>query len=507
MRTAGLLLLIAALVTPRLLANDEAGGSVLIAAAASTTDAVESICAEFERQHPGVRVRTSLGSSSALAKQIVAGAQVDVFLSASDEWADLVANHGLVAARRELLGNRLVVVVSVDSNLTLSQPADLLSDDIKHLALADPASVPAGIYARQALESLGLWEHLTTKVAAGSDVRQALHFVSTGAAEAGIVYASDALSDPAVHVALELPAELSAGIRYPLVLVKCIPDNPAARRLYDFLTSPAATEKFGEKGFVVLNPSAAVAPVGGDARDSKVAALRSWWSLSAEEWSALRLSAQVGVWAVLMSLPLAIVVGYFLARGTARAKWLVELLVNLPLVMPPVVTGYLLLVLLAPRGPLGSLLESWFNIRIVFTWFGAAVAAAVVSFPLMVRAIRLAFQSVDPRLEQAARTLGARRWDAFCSISLPLARSGVLAGAVLAFARSLGEFGATIMVAGNIVGRTQTIPLAIFSQAHRPGVEAQVEVWRLVVISIVLAAAALFASEWLERRHVARESA
>jgi molybdate transport system permease protein len=162
------------------------------------------------------------------------------------------------------------------------------------------------------------------------------------------------------------------------------------------------------------------------------------------------------------------------------------------------------LVCFAPRGPLGHLLETYLGLRIVFSWFGAAVAAAVVSFPLMVRAIRLAFQAVDPRLEMAARSLGAGRFDAFWTVTLPLARSGVLAGCVLAFARSLGEFGATIMVAGNIVGETQTIPLAIFSSSNRPG--DQGEVWRLVPISIALAAVALLASEWLERRQISRES-
>ena len=226
--------------------------------------------------------------------------------------------------------------------------------------------------------------------------------------------------------------------------------------------------------------------------------------LSTDEWLALRLSFQVGLCAVLVSLPAAIGVGYYLARGSFRGKWLLELVVNLPLVLPPVVTGLLLLTLFAPQGWLGSTLENTFGLRIVFTWIGAAIAAAVVSFPLMVRAIRIAFEGVDPRLEMAARSLGAGKFDAFWSVSLPLARRGVLAGCTLAFARSLGEFGATIMVAGNIVGETQTIPLAIYSYSHRP--EAGAEVARLAIISIVLAALSLLISEWLERRQTTRES-
>ena len=226
--------------------------------------------------------------------------------------------------------------------------------------------------------------------------------------------------------------------------------------------------------------------------------------LDADEWLAVQLSLRVGLCAVAASLPAAVAIGYLLARWQSRWKWLVEVLVNLPLVMPPVVTGYLLLVLLAPKGPIGGVLERWFDFRIVLTWWAAAIASAVVSFPLMVRAIRLAFQGVDSRLELAARSLGAGRFDAFWSVSLPLARNGVLAGSVLGFARSLGEFGATIMVAGNIVGETQTIPLAVFSSSNRGD---QSEVWRLVALSIVLAALALMACEWLERRHASRESA
>jgi molybdate transport system permease protein len=220
--------------------------------------------------------------------------------------------------------------------------------------------------------------------------------------------------------------------------------------------------------------------------------------LSAEEWTALRLSLQVAACAALAGLPFAVAIGYLLARASFPGKWLVETLVNLPLVMPPVVMGYLLLVAFAPRGPVGALLQSVLGLRIVFTWVGAALAAMVVSFPLMVRAIRLSFQSIDPRLELAARSLGASRAGAFFTVSLPLARRGLVAGWILAFARGLGEFGATIMVAGNIEGQTRTIPLAIFTMANRPGGMAQS--WRLVGLSLVLACVALAASEWLERR-------
>ena len=220
--------------------------------------------------------------------------------------------------------------------------------------------------------------------------------------------------------------------------------------------------------------------------------------LSPEEWSALRLSFQVGMCAALIGLPPAIAVGYLLARGKFAGKWFVEVIVNLPLVLPPVVTGYLLLICFAPHGPLGALLQDWLGVKIVFNWSGAALASTIMAFPLMVRAIRLAFQAVDPRLEMASRTLGAGRMATFFSISLPLARGGVVAAWVLGFARSLGEFGATIMVAGNIEGKTRTIPLAIYTLSNQPnGME---QGWRLVVLSVLLACVALAMSELLERR-------
>lgn len=226
--------------------------------------------------------------------------------------------------------------------------------------------------------------------------------------------------------------------------------------------------------------------------------------LTPEELNALWLSFQVATWAAVIGLPFSVVIAYVLARGRFRGRWLLEVLVNLPLVLPPVVVGYLMLVCFSPRGPVGALLVNWFGFRIVFTSWGAVLASVVVSFPLMVRAIRLTFQGIDPRLELAAESLGAGRFRIFWTVSLPLARRGLIAGAVLGFARSLGEFGATIMVAGNIEGRTRTIPLAIFTLTNQPGgVERS---WRLVGLAIILACAALAVSEWLEGRKSTRES-
>ncbi len=220
--------------------------------------------------------------------------------------------------------------------------------------------------------------------------------------------------------------------------------------------------------------------------------------LSAAELDALQVSLLVASTAVLGSLPFGVALGWLLARKRFVGKSAVETAVNLPLVLPPVVTGYLLLVLFGRNGWLGAALERWFGVRLVFDWKGAALAAAVVSFPLMVRAIRIAFTSVDRRLEQAARSLGAGPIDTFFTVSLPLARHGVIAGGVLAFARALGEFGATIMIAGSIPGETRTIPLFIYNELESPHGFEQART--VVVLSVVLAACALAAGEYLERR-------
>jgi molybdate transport system permease protein len=216
------------------------------------------------------------------------------------------------------------------------------------------------------------------------------------------------------------------------------------------------------------------------------------------EAEALRLSLRVAVWSVLASLPLGLATAWLLARREFYGKALLNGLVHLPLVVPPVVVGYLLLLLFGRRGALGAWLYDVFGVTVAFTWKGAALAAAVMAFPLMVRAMRLSLEAVDRRLEAAARTLGARRFDVFLTVTLPLMSPGILAGTILAFARSLGEFGATITFVSNIPGETRTLPLALYSLTQTPGGETGA--LRLTVIAVVLAFASLAASEVLARR-------
>lgn len=221
-------------------------------------------------------------------------------------------------------------------------------------------------------------------------------------------------------------------------------------------------------------------------------------TLGPEEWEVVRLSLKVSAVAVGLCLPLAFALAWALARGRFPGKVVVDALVHLPLVLPPVVTGWLLLLAFGPQGPAGRWLETWFGMTFMFRWTGAALAAGVMALPLMVRAMRLSIEAVDQRLEQAAMTLGASRWRTFATITLPLALPGVIAGAVLGFARSLGEFGATITFVSNIPGETQTLPLAIYSALQVPGAEPQV--LRLAVVSVLLSLGALIASEALARR-------
>ncbi|MBA3910103.1 MAG: molybdate ABC transporter permease subunit [Rhodobacter sp.] len=224
--------------------------------------------------------------------------------------------------------------------------------------------------------------------------------------------------------------------------------------------------------------------------------------LSPEEWQAVALSLRVSLVATVLSLPLGILAAVALARWTFPGKAVLNLLVHLPLILPPVVTGYLLLLTFGRMGPVGGLLHDWFGITLAFRWTGAALAAAVMAFPLMVRAIRLAVEAVDPKLEEAASTLGASRFMVFLTVTLPLILPGVIAGAILAFAKAMGEFGATITFVANIPGETQTLPSAIYAFLQEPGGDASA--FRLVVISIVLAMAALVLSEWLARRVAVR---
>src|SRR5438552_2989087 len=220
--------------------------------------------------------------------------------------------------------------------------------------------------------------------------------------------------------------------------------------------------------------------------------------LSSEELGIILLSLKVALCSVAFSLPLAIIIAYVLARFDFAGKTLLDALVHLPLVLPPVVVGYALLLIFGKQGALGAWLDRWLGIVFAFRWTGAALAAAIMGFPLMVRAVRLSIAAIDRRIEVAAKTLGASAIRVFFTVTLPLALPGIVTGVLLAFARGLGEFGATITFVSNIPGETETLPLAIYSFTQVPGGDAMA--WRLSIVSVVVSLAALAVSEWLTRR-------
>ncbi|ARY44816.1 molybdate ABC transporter permease subunit [Brucella melitensis] len=215
-------------------------------------------------------------------------------------------------------------------------------------------------------------------------------------------------------------------------------------------------------------------------------------------WQIVLLSLRVAGIAIIIALPLAFLVGWLLARFHFLGKSLVQAIVTMPLVLPPVVTGYLLLILFGARGPLGAPLQEWLGLSFAFRWTGAALAAGVMAFPLLVRPIRLSIEGLDRGLEEAARTLGASRFTAFFTVILPPLLPGILAGAVLGFAKALGEFGATITFVSNIPGETQTLSLAIYTLLQTPSGDA--EAFRLIAVSATISIAAVVLSEWLQRR-------
>jgi molybdate transport system permease protein len=220
--------------------------------------------------------------------------------------------------------------------------------------------------------------------------------------------------------------------------------------------------------------------------------------LSPVEIDIILLSLKVALWSVVASLPFALAIAHLLARRDFLGKSVVDACVHLPLVLPPVVVGYFLLLLLGRSGPVGAWLERWFGVVVAFNWRGAAIACAVMGFPLMVRAMRLSIEAIDPKLEAAAATLGAGGTGTFLTVILPLALPGIVTGVLLSFARSLGEFGATITFVSNIPGETQTLPLAIYALTQVPG--GDTAALRLCVISILLSLGALLVSETLVRR-------
>lgn len=456
--------------------------ALTVLAAASLADVLPAVARAWEAEGGGA-IRFSFDATSRLAPQILRGAPADVFISADGAWMDWLSERGGVdpASITSIVRNRLAFVVPSGHPSPPGGAGELQDSGLRRIALAGE-DVPAGRYARTALELAGAWGDVEGRIVRGGSVRGALEWVARGEADGGVVYQTDALAESRVQIAFVFPEQGYPAVVYPGGVTTRTRRPAEARAFLDFLRGPEARATFTRAGF-------------------GVEVLETAPQLQAppsplEPWSAVRLSLMVALGAVLLGLVPAIGAGWILARKDFRGKTLLSMLLMAPLVIPPVVTGFLLLSVLGRQSAIGGVLDA-LGLPVPFTLLGAVIAALVVGFPLYVMAIRGAFDTVDRRYEEVSWTLGVPRVPTFRRISLPLALPGIAAGAVLAFARALGEFGATVVLAGNLEGETRTIALAVYSLLESP--TGRGATWTLVVASVALSMIALLGFEALSR--------
>lgn len=471
-------------------AADGQGGDegILVLAASSLTDVLPAVGEGWTRA-TGIPVRFSFDATSRLAPQALDGAPADVFFSADEAWMAWLQDRDGVdpASVTSFLGNELVVVVPAAS-IPPDGPEGLVG--LSRLALAGE-NVPAGRYAREALEASGVWKRVEDSVVRGGSVRGTLEWVARGEVDAGVVYRTDAQVQPAVRVAFAFPEGSHRPVRYPAALLSRSPRKEQAASFLAYVSGPEARAMFQAAGFVVLSGG------GGAVGPGAPAPALAPEAVIPDPVSAIRLSVFVALLASLAGLPVAVFTGWVLARRDFPGKTVVSTVLLAPLVIPPVVTGFLLLSALGSQSPLGRVLEAA-GFPVPFTLLGAVLAALVVGLPLYVLSVRNAFETVDPHYEEVSWTLGVTPGRTFRRVSLPLALPGIAAGAVLAFARALGEFGATVVLAGNVEGETRTIALAVYTLLESPA--GRGTMWTLVGASVTLSLAALVGYESLSRR-------
>lgn len=479
------LLLLLASATPGRAQRRASSGDLLVLAASSLTDVLPRIASAWA-DGGNARVSFSFDATSRLAPQAMAGAQADVFVAADDRWMRWLEDGDVVEAgdARIVASNELVVIVAHGAPAPAG-PQDLGS--LERIALGGE-NVPAGRYAREALARAGVWDRLGDRVVAGGSARSVLEWVARGEVPVGIVYRTDAVAEPAVDVAFAFDAASHQPIRYWAAPLGTSDDPAVARAFVEYLSSPEAAALFAAAGFA---PASSVQRL-----EPRLPGTESVVVLPSVR-SAIRLSLLVAFMATLAGLVPSVGLGWVLARRDFPGKAIVSTLVLAPLVIPPVVTGFLLLSVLGTRSPLGRLLAS-LGLPIPFTLLGATVAAFIVGIPLYVISIRGAFEAVDPLYEELSWTLGVPPKRTFFRVSLPLALPGIVAGAVLAFARALGEFGATVVLAGNVEGSTRTIALAVYTLLEAPS--GRETMWVLVGASVTLSLVALLGFETLSRR-------
>ena len=462
---------------------------VLVVLAASSLQDVLPVVARAWDAQGGVPVRFSFDATSRLAPQVFRGAPADVFISADEVWMRWLEERGGVdgPSIRRVATNQLVFVVPTGAPDPPGDPGSIARADLARIALAGE-NVPAGRYARVALESLGAWSSVEPRVVRGGSVRGTLEWVARAEADGGIVYRSDALAEDRVSLAFAFEGDDFPAPTYSGAVAARTEFRETAEAFLDFMSGAEAVALLSASGFGPASAGAvAQAPAPRPALDA---------SSGLDPWTAVRLSLIVAFSAVVLGLVPAVAMGWLLARRDFLGKSFVSMIVMAPLVVPPVVTGFLLLSVLGRESALGGLLATM-GLPIPFTLLGATLAALVVGFPLYVMAIRAVFDTVDRRYEEVSWTLGVRKAPTFWRISLPLALPGIAAGAVLAFARALGEFGATVVLAGNMEGETRTIALAVYSLLESPS--GRGATWILVIASVMLSLVALLGFEGLTR--------
>ena len=481
--------------------SPEPTSELLVLAAASLADVLPAMgelwMGRSGSDGKGPTVTFSFDATSRLARQAEINPAADVFVGADIQWVNWLGERGRLvpSAVRRIAGNTLVVVVPASSGSPLSASLGLVS--LGRVALAGE-NVPAGRYARQALEAEGVWETVRSRVVSGNSVRSALEWAARGEVDAAVVYETDAHAEKAVRVAFAFPESSHLGIGYFAVPLAESPTEAGA--FVEFLASPQAQRLFRDAGFTVPPMEQEPVSVGGSPTGGE-GELRLPAGPVPSIASAIRISVLVSMLATLLGTPAAVALGWLLARRSFRGKTALSTVVMAPLVVPPVVTGFLLLSLFGSNGPAGRLLAE-IGLTVPFTLVGAALAALVVGFPLYVISVRNAFEAVDPRYEELSTTLSVPPLRTFTRITLPLALPGIAAGAMLAFARSLGEFGATVVLAGNVEGNTRTIALAVYTLLESPG--DQWRVWTLAGASVAVSLLALVAFEFLSRRQKVR---
>jgi molybdate transport system permease protein len=462
-----------------------------IAAASSLQSVLPALIAQW-----GGEVEVTYGASGTLQRQIELGAPVEaVVFAALAPLADLEGRGLMRPESRRLLARNQLVLVGADTLPPLSWRSLGGLADHQRFSMGDPSFVPAGSYAREALQRLGVWESARRHAVYTRDVSAALVLARSGEVVGAIVYATDleGASDTVLRVS-PLPADQEGALRPGVFAGLSGSASRSASELIEFLGSERAAPTWQRHGFT---PAAGEPePSSGGVADGAIA--KAGLAPGGERGFPIVLSLKVALLSLLLVGPPGIALAWFQARHRYPLRGAVDALVLLPLVLPPTVVGYFLVSMLGTRGPLGGILEQSFALRIIFSPTAAVIASAVVALPLLVKTAQPAIEAVSPELEMVGASLGLGPMALFFRVTLPLAWRGILAGLVLAWARGLGEFGATLMFAGHIPGRTNTMPLAIYAAYQRGDTDSAI--LYVAVLSILSLAVVLLASRFAPGR-------